>query len=294
MSKKKNNIELTLVILNYNSQFWLKKLLSSLKEHYLDQTKREVKTIIVDNNSSDDSVAMLKKEFKWVELIELEENIGFSAGNNVALKKIKSKYLMLLNNDIEFTEKSNLDPLLEFMDNNPKAGIVTPKLLLSNGQLDQACHRGEPTPWASFTYFIKLEKLFPKKKIFGQYHQSYKDFDKPHLIDACSGAAMLVRTSAMKKVGLLDERFFMYAEDLDWCKRFREMGFSIVYLPQVQIMHHKYKSGIKSESDRTSQKVRAHFYNTMMDYYDKHHRHNYPRIYRWLLRVFLFIKRGGW
>ncbi|MEA2056667.1 MAG: glycosyltransferase family 2 protein [Patescibacteria group bacterium] len=285
--------KLTLVILNYNSQFWLKKTLTTLKQFYLDKTKTKVDTIVVDNASQDESVDLLKKEFKWVKLIKSEENLGFSAGNNLALRKIKSDYVMLLNNDIEFTDKSNLDVLLKFMDENKKVAVCTSQLNLADGSLDKACHRGEPTFWAAATFYLKLEKLFPDSKFFGQYHLTYKNMNKVHTIDACSGAAMMIRASAMDEIGLLDERFFMYAEDLDWCHRFRDKNYQIVYVPQVEIIHHKYKSGIKTESDLTSTQTKQYFYNTMLQYYDKHYKNENPRIYRFILKAFIFIKKDG-
>ena len=285
--------KLSLIILNYNSFFWIKKCLSSLSEHYLNDSKFSIKTIVVDNNSSDQSVEMVKKEFKWVELIELKENKGFSAGNNVALKQAESEYVMLLNSDTELTSHSNIDKLIEFMDTNQKIAVATPKLVLNDNNLDWASHRGEPTLWASLSYYLGLEKLFPHSKQFTQYHQKHLDLTTPHQIDACSGAAMMLRTSYMKQVGYLDERFFMYAEDLDWCKRFREAGYQVWYFPEITIIHHKYKSGIKTQSPLTALQSKRHFYNTMIQYYDKHYKDKYPRFVRFLLRTFLFIKKGG-
>lgn len=284
---------LTLVILNYNSKFWLKKLLESLKTYYLDNTKTKVATVVVDNHSDDDSLAMLKTDFPWVKLVEQEENLGFAAGNNVVLKRIETPYVMLLNSDTELTANSNLDSLITFMDNNEKVAVATPKLVLSNGALDWACHRGEPTPWASFTYFTKLAQLLPQSQLFGQYHQTYKDLATQHFIAACSGAAMLIRTKYMNEVGFLDENFFMYGEDLDWCKRFRNAGYQISFHPEVSIIHHKYKSGIQTESPLTSLQSKRYFYNTMLLYYDKHYLDKYPKIIRFFLRLFVFIKKGG-
>lgn len=285
--------KLTLVILNYNSKFWLKKCLESLKSYYLDKTKTKVKTIVVDNHSTDDSLKMVKTDFPWVEVVELEKNLGFSAGNNVVLKQVNTTYVMLLNSDIEFNFHTNLDLLINSLENNPEVAIVTPKVNLSDGSLDWACHRGEPTPWASFAYFAGLSNLFPQSKQFGGYHLNYEDLDKPHFISACTGAAMMVRVKHMNEVGFLDERFFMYGEDLDWCKRFRDAGYRIGYLPQVEIIHHKYKSGIQTESPLTKLQSKQYFYNTMLLYYDKHYKDKYPKVLRWLLRLFLFIKKGG-
>jgi GT2 family glycosyltransferase len=285
--------DLSIIILNYNSQFWLKKTLDTLKKYYLDISKFKVEVIVVDNASADDSVKMTKREFKWAKLIVNPTNCGFAAGNNVALKDATARYVMLLNNDIQFTEQSNLDTLIKFMDKHKEVAVISPKVVLTNGQLDQACHRGEPTPWASLAYFMKLDKLFPTSPTFGQYHMSYKDLNSPHVIDACTGAAMIIRTKIMQKVGLLDEQFFMYAEDLDWCKRFRDAGHTIVFYPEVQIIHHKYKSGIKSKSKTVASKTKIYFYDTMLQYYDKHYRTKYPSFFRALLKTFLFIKKEG-
>ena len=236
---------------------------------------------------------MLKEEYPFVKVIETGENVGFAGGNNVALKNIEARYAMLLNSDLEFKENSNLDILIEYMDQHDEVGVITPRTHFVNGDLDPACHRGEPTIWASLTYFLKLEKLFPHSKIFAQYHQSYKDYDSIHTIDACSGATMMVRTSAMKKVGYLDERFFMYAEDLDWSRRFREAGYQVVYHPEVEIIHHKYKSGLKSSSKKIAKTTNRYFYNTMLQYYDKHYADQYPAFLRTWLKYYLAAKKEG-
>jgi N-acetylglucosaminyl-diphospho-decaprenol L-rhamnosyltransferase len=284
---------LTIVILSYNSQFWLKKTLQTLKKYYLAKTESEVKVVVVDNASTDDTAAMVRQQFRWVELISQDENRGYAAGNNVALKTVKTTYAMLLNSDVEFTEDSNLDILLEYLQHHSDVGVITPRIEYTSGNPDLASHRGEPTLWASFTFFVGLERVFSKSKWFAQYHQLYKGFDDVHQIDACSGAAMIVRTSAMKKVGLLDERFFMYAEDLDWCKRFREAGFAIIYHPSVKVIHHKYKSGLLSSSRQIVTKTKGHFYDTMLQYYDKHYAQKYPKWVRSVVKVILDIKKGG-
>jgi GT2 family glycosyltransferase len=286
-------IDLEIIILSYNSQFWLKKTLQTLKTHHLAKTKYEVSVTVVDNNSQDESVQMLQKEFKWVKTVQLAENGGFAAGNNIALKASRARYCMLLNSDIECTPQSNFDVLISFMDDHEQIGVITPKVIFTNGRLDPACHRGEPTLFASFAYYAGLEKLFPYSKTFGAYHQSYKRLDTIHTIDACSGAAMIVRMEAVKDIGLLDERFFMYAEDLDWCKRFRDAGFLITYHPSVVVIHHKYKSGIKGSSKQIARKTRHHFYDTMLQYYDKHYAQQYPSFVRSLVKYFTIIKKGA-
>lgn len=287
-----SSFDLTIIILNYNGRFWLKQTLETLKKHYLQVTKLKVNVVVVDNNSSDDSVKMLRQSFRWVELIALTENIGFAGGNNVALQQTTSPFVMLLNSDTEMTPESNLDQLIAVMKDNKEIGIITPKVVLSDGELDPASHRGEPTLWASFTYFTGLEALFPNSKTFAHYHQYYKDLNTIHEIDACSGAAMIIRTSAIKKVGVLDDQFFMYGEDLDWCKRFRDAGYRVVYYPLVEVLHHKYKSGIQSQKGSLSSRTKHHFYDTMLQYFDKHYAHQYPKWVRSLIKNIIHIKKG--
>jgi len=285
-------VDLEIIILNYNTQFWLKKALTTLKEFYLNHTKFVVKVSVVDNNSTDESVPMLKKEFQWVSIIQSPANNGFAAGNNLALKKTTATYCMLLNSDVEFTSASNLDPLIEYLNTKPEVGIITPAVMLPTGNIDPASHRGEPTLWASFSYFFGLEKLFPKSRLFSQYHQWYKPLAFIHEIDACSGAAMIIRTSAMQKVGFLDEQFFMYAEDLDWCKRFREKNYLIIFDPDATVVHHKYKSGLSSKSKKTAKQTSVHFYDTMLQYYDKHYARKHHSLVRRVIQILIHIKKG--
>jgi len=284
-------MDLSIIILNYNGKAWLEKLLPSLRSNWLSQTSLQAEVVVVDNASTDDSVAFVEKQ-NGVRLICSDRNGGFAYGNNLAIRNNTARYLMLLNSDTEFLPTgSNLDILLEYMDDTPSAGIITPLLLLDDGKLDPACHRGEPTPWAAFTYFSGLERLFPKSRWFGQYHQTYKLMNTIHDIDACTGAALLVRNEAVLKVGVLDERFFMYAEDLDWCKRFREAGYRVVFHPGVKMVHHKYRSGLANKDGKIKSDTSKWFYDTMLQYYDKHYKSLYPSIIRWALKRFLAMKR---
>ncbi len=285
-------MNVTLVILNYNTPDLVREAVASIYAHHLHQSKIETKVIVVDNGSADRSLHHIKEEFPFLEIIELEKNLGFAAGNNVALRLVKTEYVMLLNSDTQFTAATHLDKMLAYMESHPKVAVMTPRLNLSDGHLDWASHRGEPTPWASLTYFTKLEKALPFIPVFGQYHQTYKNLSHTHFIDACSGAAMLVRTSAINTVGLLDEQFFMYAEDLDWCKRFREAGYSIVYFPESVIIHHKYQSGLANKNNKVVKKTSAHFYDTMLQYYDKHYRNKYPSFFRSFIIKFINFKKG--
>jgi hypothetical protein len=290
MTKK---IDLEIIILTYNSAFWLKKTLLTLHEHYLKHTKSNVVVTVVDNHSEDDTLAMLDREFDWIRLIKNETNVGFAKGNNVAIKQSKARYVMLLNSDMEATPDTDFDVLVTFMDAQERVGICTPKVQFLDGSLDPACHRGEPTPWVALSYFAGLEKLFPRSTWFGKYHQTYKDLNSIHTIDACSGAAMMIRAQLFSEVGLFDERFFMYAEDLDLCKRFRDAGYLVAYNPAASIIHHKYKSGIRGTSKKIARETRQHFFDTMLQYYDKHYAKQYPAFVRWLMHAVLVAKKGA-
>ena len=291
MTDKKPDFEI--IIVSYNSAFWLHKALSSLEKHYLSQTKKKVQVSVVDNASQDDTATLLKRDFPWVKTIFLPENLGFAAANNVALKQSRAKYVMLMNSDLELNQNSRLDVLLSYLDKNPQVGVITPRVEHSSGALDLACHRGEPTLRASLMYFSHLEQLLPQHKFFAGYHQLYKDLNSIHSIDACSGAAMIVRQKAIQAVGLLDERFFMYAEDLDWCKRMRDSGYLVVYHPGVKVIHHKYKSGIKTTSQALAKRTKYHFYDTMLQYFDKHYAYRYPAVVRSLVRFGIVLKKGA-
>jgi GT2 family glycosyltransferase len=287
----KKDIDLSIIIVNHNGGKWIDLTLSSLKKFYLDTTTYAVETIVVDNASSDGSDQHIQKKFPWATLIREKTNTGFAAANNLAIAKTNSPFVLLLNSDVELNKLSNFDLLLQVMKDREEVAAVTPKLMLSNGQLDWASHRGEPTPWAAFCYFSGLEKLFPKIELFSQYHLLSKDLQTVHAIDACSGAAMLVRRSAISQVGLLDEQFFMYAEDLDWCRRFRTAGFQIIYNPNVVVTHHKNKSGLDQPDNAVVKRTNTYFYDTMLQYYDKHYGKMYPSFVRWLLQLILVIKK---
>lgn len=283
---------LEIIIVSYNSLFWLRKTLDSLNRFYLPYSKYNIMITVVDNASADDTVNFLETEYRKINLIKSETNIGFSAGNNLALKKSNADYIMLLNSDMELTEKSKkIDNLIEYMESDRNIGMITPKLLLSNGKLDPACHRGEPSFLDVFFYFSGFEKLFPKIKFFTKYHMLYKDFSTVHEIDAVTGACMIMKNNVLKKVGYFDERFFMYSEDMDLCRRFRMSGYKIIYYPDVELIHHKYKSGLSSLNSQTKKNISNHFYNSFLLYYDKYYKNIwYYKIARFFVLTFVYIK----
>ncbi|OGE40851.1 hypothetical protein A3E86_02655, partial [Candidatus Daviesbacteria bacterium RIFCSPHIGHO2_12_FULL_47_45] len=244
---------------------------------------------IIDNASSDDSAKTAKQEFPEFNFILNPENLGFGKGNNLALEKIKEGYILLLNPDTKL-EKGVISKMLEFMEAHLEVGISTCKIVFPDGRLDLTAHRGFPTPWASFKYyFLKDDSL---------YHLRQMDMSGPHEVDAIAGAFMLTRADVLKKVGLFDEDYFLYAEDIDLCFRIKEAGFKVVYVPSVSIVHYKgVSSGLKKDSQsvttadpETRRRSLDAFYISMLTFYKKQMSKKYPFFINWLVYLGINIK----
>jgi GT2 family glycosyltransferase len=187
--------------------------------------------------------------------------------------------------------------MVKFADGLPKLGAATCRIELPSGKIDPACHRGFPTPWNALAYIFGLEKLFPKLKIFGGYHQGWKNYSSPHEVDVISGAFFMIPRKVIDKVGLLDESFFMYGEDIDWCFRIKQAGFEIWYNREVKILHYKKQSGRdkKDEGRRTKdegiikRQAEYHFAHTMEQFYRKHYVDKYPRLVNWVVLLAINI-----
>ncbi len=265
-------IDLSVIILNYNTVELTRACLTTVFASNLGPYSMEV--VVCDNGSTDGSVEMITKEFPQVTFIDNKKNVGFAAGNNPGIRKAKGRYLLLLNTDTEIP-KHTFRVMLDFMEKNPDVGASTCKLLLPDGSMDPACHRGFPTPWVALTYLAKLEALFPKSRVFGEYHQGYKDFKTIHEIDCISGAFFMVRRDVVRKVGLMDEDYFMYGEDIDWAYRIKQAGWKIMYNPTVTILHKKKQSGRANllRTRRVTTEIYFHRYNWL--FYKKHYAKKY-------------------
>ncbi len=263
-------MDLGIVVLNYNTRDVLRDCLNSLGR----ARGVEFETIVVDNCSSDGSAEMVRREFPQVRLIASPHNGGYAYGNNLGLREFLARAdppraLLLLNPDTVVPPDA-LRGLLDFLDAHPEAGIVGPKLVLANGQLDLACRRSFPTPEVSFYRLTGLSKLFPRSPRFGRYNLTYLDEDRQAEVDSVVGACMLIRAEALRRAGLLDESFFMYGEDLDLALRIKQCGWKAFYYPAVQVMHYK------RESSKRSRRARLEFYRAMAIFYRKHYARTTP------------------
>jgi len=280
-------LDLYVVILNYNTRELLLACLASLRE----QRGLRFETCVVDNASTDGSADAVAEAFPDVRLVRSPVNGGFSAGNNLGLRAAgwpdagNARHILLLNPDT-VVPAGALAGLVAFTDAHPDVGVTGPRLLLMDGTLDKACRRGFPTPAAAFYRLSGLSKLFPRSPRFGRYNMTYLPEDAQADVDSVVGACMLVRGEAVRACGLMDERFFMYGEDIDWCLRVKKVGYRVVYFPDV-IVHH-----IKRAASRLSPKAQYEFQRAMWLFYDKHYRRSTAAPLDLLVRLGLML-RGG-
>jgi GT2 family glycosyltransferase len=257
---------LAIVILNYRRPDLLADCLTSI---YAAPVRCELDLWVVDNASGDESAALVRRDFPQVRLIVSPANVGFSRGNNLALREIMAAggadYILLLNNDTSVPSGA-LDHLVDYLEAHSAVGAVGPMLLLPDGSLDMACRRSFPTPLVSFYRMSGLARLFPRSPRFGRYNLTYLDPMQESEVDALVGACMLLRAQVVAEVGLLDEQFFMYGEDLDWCYRIKQYGWRIVYYPHVIVYHHKRAASTR----RAIPSIRA-FYDAMRIFHRKHY-----------------------
>ena len=246
------HIDLSVIVLSYNTKELLKKCLESLSGGCGGSWGGEV--IIVDNGSTDGSVGYINELTELrvgrlkIKKILNKENLGFAKGNNMGLTQAAGRYILFLNSDTEVFPGS-LSEAVDFMEKHPDVGVLTAKTMLVSGKMDPDCHRGFPTPWASITYFFGFEKLFPKNKIFGQYHKLYLDLDNNHEIDAGAGAFMLIPRKVVDQVGAWDEKYFFYGEDLDFFYRIKKAGYKVMFYAKPLLKHYKgASSGLRNES----------------------------------------------
>lgn len=284
-----SNVNLSIIILNYNTKQLTTDSIKSIETHYLEEVKSGLfEIIVVDNASPDESLAAFKEykkttKIKSFHVVDSGGNIGFSAGNNKGVPYAKGKYVLFLNPDTIVYQKT-LSVMLEFMEEHPDVGASSCMLINKDGALDFNCHRGFPTPWNSFCFFSGLQRIFPKSKLFAGYTQGWKDITQNHEVEAIEGAFMLMPRWVGEKVGWWDEDYFFYGEDLQFCYDIKQLGLKIYYLGAVKIMHiGGASSGIKKKSQNvttanieTKKKIQTIRFEAMKIFYRKNYKNKYP------------------
>ena len=274
-------MKLSIVIVNYNVKFFLEQCLRSVHKA-IQGIDAEV--FVVDNASVDGSQEMLRKHFPWIIQIDSKENLGFSRGNNLALRKAKGEYILLLNPDT-VVEESTFRKCIEFSEMHPDLGALGVKMIDGRGKFLPESKRGLPTPWVSFYKMSGLSKLFPKSKKFARYHLGHLSADQTHEIDVLAGAYMWMSKKALDKSGLLDEDFFMYGEDIDLSYRIQLAGFKNYYLSETSIIHYKGESTKKGSLNYVYV-----FYNAMAIFARKHFNGNYAKLFNFTINIAIFLR----
>jgi GT2 family glycosyltransferase len=226
-------IKVSVIVVNWKTPDLLANCLDSLTG---DSSFAAMETIVVDNNSQDESVPMLKEKYPQVQLIENSDNKGFSKAVNQAIPLCSGEYILLLNPDAKVVGNA-ISTLAAFLDANESVGACGPKVLNSDGTLQLACRRAFPDLAASLYRITYLSHLFPKNPTFSKYNMTYADPDQLLEVDALSGSCMMIRRSVVDRIGLLDEDIFMFGEDIDWCWRVKEAGMKVMYVPESVVYH---------------------------------------------------------
>ena len=247
-------MKLSVVIVSYNVRSYLEQCLQSVRRA-LEGIEGEV--FVVDNHSTDDSVEVVKRDYAWVKLMENQENQGFARANNLAIRQAQGEYVLLLNPDT-IVEESTLRNVLAFMEAHPKAGGAGVMMRNEDGSLAPESRRALPTPWVSCLKMIGFDK---------RYYMSHLPWEEPGRIEVISGAFCFLRRKALDEVGLLDEDFFMYGEDIDLSYRLLKGGWENWYLPYA-ITHYKGRS-----TQKTDYRYVHIFYQAMLIFLRKHYGH---------------------
>jgi GT2 family glycosyltransferase len=291
---------LAIVIVSYNTRDLLRACLRSIE----GSSTCALDIWVVDNASGDGSAAMVRAEFAHVHVIDSPRNGGYAYANNLALREVMGNrswvlgesdpapstqhpapdYVLLLNPDT-VVPPGALDALASFMEAHADVGACGPRLLLGDGSLDVACRRSFPTPEIAFYRMTGLARLFPHSPRFGRYNMTYLDPELQTVVDAVVGACMLVRGQVVREVGLLDEAYFMYGEDLDWAYRIKQYGWKIMYLPSMVVHHYKRASS----RQRPFPSIRA-FYDAMRVFHRKHYAATTPAPLNALIELGITLK----
>ncbi len=274
-------MKLSIVIVNYNVKYFIEQCLHSVFKALKDI---DAEVFVVDNNSVDGSCTMIKEKFPQVKLIENKSNLGFSKANNQAIRESKGKYILLLNPDT-VVQEDTFSKCISFMDEHPNAGALGVKMIDGKGNFLPESKRALPTPGVAFFKVFGLSFFFPKSKIFGRYHLGYLDKNQVHEVEILAGAFMFIRRIVIEKIGLLDESFFMYGEDIDVSYRIIKAGYKNYYFPETTIIHYKGESTKKSSVNYV-----IVFYNAMLIFAEKHFSKSNLKLITFIIRLAIYLR----
>jgi hypothetical protein len=278
------SVKLSIIILNHNSGRLLTECLDSLLS---DDLPFSHELIIPDNASSDDSLD--RAIAKWgarLRVIRNGENKGFSWGNNIGIRAACGEYVCLLNPDT-IIHPGAFQTMLGFLDAHPQAGFAGPKVFNSDGSLQLSCRRMIPSPFDAIARALFLSRLFPNSRLFARYNATYLDENVTQRVDASTGCCMLVRRKMLDEIGLLDEGYFIYCEDVDWFQRAKDAGWEVWYIPAASMDHHHAYSARFRKYDAVRD-----FHRSMIRFYRKHHAPHCPSLFNGLIYAAVFARMG--
>lgn len=276
-------MKLSIVIVNYNVAYFLEHCLYSVR-NALKGIEAEI--FVVDNNSVDNSIAMLKEKFPEVILIANKDNVGFSRANNQAIRISKGEYVLILNPDT-VVEEDTFAKCISFMDSHKDCGALGVKMIDGSGKFLKESKRGFPSPWTSFCKMSGLTSLFPHSKKYANYYMGHLSEDEVNEVDILAGAYMMMRKECLDKVGLLDEDYFMYGEDIDLSYRITKGGYKNYYFPKARIIHYKGES-----TKKASMNYVYTFYNAMVIFAQKHLTKKQTKLFSTLIKLAIWLRAG--
>lgn len=281
------NFKLSIIIVSYNCMQYLDECLQSIYRFYpplpdMPDTGQGTEVFVIDNASADGSAGLVKSKYPGIRLIENGKNLGFSKANNIAIYQSSSEYVLLLNSDCQIY-KDSIDNLVKFMDTNKSAGVAGPKITNSDGSVQFSCRRF-PSFFDAGMHSI-LEHIIPGNRFSRRYKLADIDRGKPFEVDWVSGSAMIIRRSALEDTGFLDEKYFMYVEDIDLCYQMWKKGWKVFYNPYSEILHHVGKS---THSGPTAASIRMQ--KSIFYFFWKNYRKTYRVIFIAVLPFFLGLR----
>jgi len=281
--------DLSVVIISWNVRELLRRCLDSIQESLKGEKGKglSIETIVFDNGSADGSADMMRGYLPWVHLMESEVNLGFTKGNNLAIGQSEGRYILLLNPDTEVVGDA-LGTMVAYMVSHPRVGALGPQLLNPDGTT-QSSRRRFPTLATAFLESTVLQSRFQGSKILKRYYLLDRPDDEIQPVDWVVGAALLIRRQALHQVGPLDEEFFMYSEELDWCYRLKAQGWEVVYLPTAQVVHQEGRS-----SEQVLPARHIHFQRSKVLFFKRYYGWR-GEVLRWFILstyLYLFVLEG--
>jgi len=261
MEKDPSRIIISIIIVSWNARDYLKQCLESLTPA---ACRYPMEIIVVDNASTDGSAEIVVQDFPHVHLVRNNSNLGFAKANNIGISASTGQYVCLVNSDVKVLSDC-LNRLIDYCEQHPEVGMAGPRIIGRDGRLQRSC-RGFPSLWNMLCRALALDSIFPHCKWFTGYSLSYWAQDETRPVDILTGCFWLIRRETLARVGLLDESFFMYGEDMDWCKRFWLGGSQLVFVPLAEAIHYGGASSSNSPVRFYIEKQRAD-----LQYWKKHH-----------------------